>query len=76
MKHPIIPTFPTARLPLVAWAIILRVNLYMHAALIRCYRWQQQALRDAGEPASPRIADRIAELDCEMVRMEMELRFL
>ena len=55
---------------------ILVANLRMLRFFAWCCRYQQQALAALDCPRSTRIDDRAAEIDGEILRIEMQLRYL
>lgn len=58
------------------WRWMLTSNLHMLRFCVWCCEYQQRALKAMDCPRSPHIADRKAELDSEILRIELQLRYL
>lgn len=72
MKRHLQIRFQTDYYHLFAWRLILRTNISINRWFIFLYRYQMRAI---GEP-SHRLMDLIADLEGDVIRWEMELRYL
>lgn len=64
--------YPTSYFSLSAWRIILRLNIAINEWMIWLYRYQ---MANIGEPSHP-LMDRIAELEGDLLKWQIELRYL
>ena len=69
-------SIPTARISLTVWRLILLANIHMLEFFVWLADYQQAMLAKMDHPRSPRIDDRKAELDRELLKYRTVLQCL